>query len=288
MFYIYKFEDNLIEKCINLSIFSSIESINQLFDFIKENIKYLKEIKEIIKTLHKNETIDIFINKGIFLLSLKKINESKINPKTKIYYYLLVQTLIKIKWKFYQIDELLSTEINHNFIDEVYFNYIIIPIIEKNNIKYNTVNNKNENLISILSKYDSKYWEYLLKTLGQNFEQTDEYSLEELIMEFKAKNKYISYELCDKIKNIILETRIKYESKIDDNNFFNNLPDYPINIYNKKNIQDWSKSKRTLSSINKIEFLPEALAVIDRANKIQEGNRLRYAQYIPIILILLS
>ena len=107
-------------------------------------------------------------------------------------------------------------------------------------------------------------------------------------MEFKAKNKYISYELCDQIKNIILKARIKYESKIDDNTFFSNLPDYPINMYNKKNIQDWSKSKRTLSSINKIEFLPEALAVIDRANKIQEGNRLRYAQYIPIILILLS
>ena len=79
----------------------------------------------------------------------------------------------------------------------------ITQFIEKNKISYNSKNNKNENLINILSHYESKYWEYLIKELGQlqNYGDLDEYSLDDLLLELKEKNKGFSDELSQKLKN---------------------------------------------------------------------------------------
>lgn len=154
-------------------------------------------------------------------------------------------------------------------------------------MSYNSINNKNENLIQILTKYESKYWEYLIKKLAQeqNYENINEYSLDNLILELQDKNKEFPKELSEKLKNIILKIRIIYNSKIETND---DLSKIPINLFEKENIQKWSISKRTLTSINNEEFLPEVLAIIDRANVLNEGYHIRDVQFISILLIILS
>ena len=290
-FYTYDFDDSLIEKTIKLSIFTDFENLNQLFKYLNENKSYLDEIKKVIYELEKNDSIETFKNKSIIVFSEKKISNYSFHSELKKIYLLIVECLIKNNWKLYQIDEFLSKKIKFNSFDEInesYIKNVIIPIIDKNKIEYNSKNNKNENLITILSKYENKHWEYLLKLLGQeqNFGNIDLYSLDNLLFELKEKNKDISHDICEKIKNIILEIRYKYNLKIEDS--LNDLPNYPINMYEKKDIQKWSKSKRTLSLINNEEFLSEILAIIDRANSLQEGHHIREVQFISILLILLS
>ena len=287
-FYIYNFDDNLIEKMINLSLFSNIEEINKIFDFLKDNEIYLNDIKNVISKLNKDDSTEIFINKSILSFSLKKISESNVNPKFKDFYLLLIESLIKIKWKLYQIDELLSKEIKFDTtLKESELKDILINVIEKNNIFYDSKNNKNENLIKILTQYESKYWEYLIKELAQiqNSGSLDEKSLENLILELKEKNKDFSDELSQKIKNFIMKLRYLYNKKIEDDK---SLPDYPIKNYEKKDIQKWSKSKRTQSLINNEEFLPEAIAIINRAVELEENHNLRDVQIISVLLIFFS
>ena len=85
-----------------------------------------------------------------------------------------------------------------------------------------------------------------------------------------------------------MEIRYKYNCKIETNDGINNLPSYPLNAYEKEDIQKWAKSQRTLSLIKSESFLSEALAIIDRANYLVEGHRIREVQFISILLILLS
>ena len=290
---IYDFDDSLIEKVIKLSIFSPLETLNKLFDYLNENKLYLNEIKKVINELSKDDTIEVFKNKAIMMFSQEKVSNYSFDGKIKNIYLLIVECLMKINWKLYQIDELLSKKIKlteKNEINESYCKDVLIPIIEKQKISYDSKNNKNENLITILSKYESKYWEYLINELAQeqNFGNMNEYSLDNLIIELKERNKDISNDLCEKLKNIILKIRYNYNNKIQTNNGEIKLPNYPINAYEKEDIQKWAKSKRTLSSIKNEEFLSEALAIIDRANFSVEGHRIREVQFISILLILLS
>jgi len=287
-FYLYNFEDSLIENIIHLPIFSKYDNIIQIFDYLKENTKYLIEIKNILNSLNKNDTLESFKNKTILIFSEKIISKYNLSLKLKSFYILITDCLLKLNWKLYQVEELISKEIKiDNTIDETYFKNIIIPIIEKNKILYNSKNNKNENLIQILTRYESKYWEYLIKKLAQehNYGNINENSLDNLISELQEKNKEIPKELSEKIKNIILKIRFIYNSKIETTDGLSKLP---INLFEKENIQKWSKSQRTLTLINNEEFLPEALAIIDRTNVLNEGYHIRDVQFISILLIILS
>ena len=64
----------------------------------------------------------------------------------------------------------------------------------------------------------------------------NQYSLDNLLIELKERNKDFSNDFCEKIKNIILEIRYKYNCKIETNDGINNLPSYPLNAYEKEDI----------------------------------------------------
>lgn len=121
--------------------------------------------------------------------------------------------------------------------------------------------------------------------IEQKLKGIDEKDLNTMIIQLKEKNNNnkISESLISTIKNLIEKTRFYY------NSYSQSISNKRINQFSSEDILKWAKSQNTINQIKNENFLPEALAVVDRALEIiTNGHRIRNVQLASIFLILIS
>lgn len=121
--------------------------------------------------------------------------------------------------------------------------------------------------------------------IEQKLKGIDENNLETMIEQLRNKNNSkLEENLLIKVKGLIEKTRYCFNSKSK-----SGISNKRINQYLAQDILNWRKSEITIKLINKENFLPEAMAVIDRALEIiTNGHRIRNVQLASIFLILTS
>ena len=273
--------DDLIEYFISLLDFQ--KNNNNLLLFLKNNKELEDEIFKICISLKKqiNSIVDL-LNKITLEYIKNKIGYSLGNINE-----LFILSFVKINWKIVDIITFLESDINFGDNDLYFLSTIIIPIIINNQISYESVNNKQENLINIFNNYAKEDWELMVKDLAieQKLKGIDENNLDTMIDLLRQLNKgKISENLIQKIKYLIQKTRYCFNTTSK-----TGISNKRISEYEEKEILDWANSIYTKNNINNEDFFPEALAVIDRVlEKDTNGHRIRNVQLASILIIILS
>ena len=287
------FINNIEDNCIELLLeYNNInDDFKKIMIFFKNNKNLEKDLiillNNAIKNIPNNKDIGTLINKLSIEYLKNKINFPSENTKDYETYVIFILAFINSNWSLNNICEFFNSKINLKRLNNDFLKRIIIPIIVNNKILFDSKNIKNENLISIFKKYDEDDLELMIKDLAieQKLKGIDENNLETMIEQLRNKNNSkLEENLLIKVKGLIEKTRYCFNSKSK-----SGISNKRINQYLAQDILDWRKSEITIKLINKENFLPEAMAVIDRALEIiTNGHRIRNVQLASIFLILTS
>ena len=298
----FNFCDKLIEHffgLIDIEFYNFDAGIYDFFEFIKENISLLENLKQIIFEVPKSTSFNSLIQKiKIIYVSKNCRDEYKMG---------FCHIFILNKWKLYNIQKFIKSKINlkpngdEDLIEE------IKKVIFQNELSFNTKAKEGCifggcNLINILEKYERKDWELAIKNLCviQKLEDKQQNDIDSLLNEIKEKNPNVSVDYLNKLKEYIQRIRKAYNSPIQglfSSNQYNidNISKDKISNFTKTDILNWSQSQRTKKLINEDEsFLIEALAIINRAyridtlSKTEYGYDVRDVQLLSILIMLLK
>ena len=267
------------------------DDFKKIMIFFKNNKNLEKDLfillNNAIKNIPNNKDIGTLINKLSIEYLKNKINFPSENTKDYETYVIFILAFINSNWSLNNIYKFFNSKINLKRLNNDFLKRIIIPIIVNNKILFDSKNIKNENLISIFKTYDEDDLELMIKDLAieQKLKGIDENNLETMIEQLRNKNNSkLEENLLIKVKGLIEKTRYCFNSKSK-----SGISNKRINQYLAQDILDWRKSEITIKLINKENFLPEAMAVIDRALEIiTNGHRIRNVQLASIFLILTS
>ena len=298
----FNFCDKLIEHffgLIDIEFYNFDAGIYDFFEFIKENISLLENLKQIIFEVPKSTSFNSLIQKIKILYVSKNCRDE--------YKMGFCRIFILNNWKLYNIQKFIKSKINlkpngdEDLIEE------IKKVIIQNELSFNTKAKEGCifggcNLINILEKYERKDWELAIKNLCviQKLEDKQQNDIDSLLNEIKEKNPNVSVDYLNKLKEYIQRIRKAYNSPIQglsSSNQYNidNISKDKISNFTKTDILNWSQSQRTKKLINEDEsFLIEALAIINRAyridtlSKTEYGYDVRDVQLLSILIMLLK
>ena len=289
-----------IEHLINLLSFDEVDNlkgIEQLFElYSNENEIYISFlIVSILKIKSVNSYDELIIQMKLFCIvnnNKKIINDKQLQEFCYVF--------LEINWPIKDIEEFIKNfnkKINNNELLK-----IITEEIKNKQLKLETRNNKNENIIDILNNHPEKDLELLIKQLcviQAIINKTTDNPIDDIINELKIRNNgQLSDEYLNQLKDIHKKIICKYNDYIT----FDSL-NKKIKNFEKMDIKKWAKSKYLEDFISKakkykddyIIFLIETLAVIYRAyqldtmsEKVPEGFKLRDVQLFSILIILLT
>ena len=293
----FDFSDELIEKFINLIEANFLEfgdGIKNFFEFIKENISLLEQIKSAIKKIHN---IISFIH---LILQIKYLYiEENCHDKNKIDF---CKRFIINGWKLFNIKKFIDTKMDLEPRGDEKLIKELQNEIFKNKLSFETKAKKgyifeNKNIIDIFAKCPRKDWELAVKNLCiiQKLGDKQQNDIDSLLKEIKEKNSDIKDNYLEKLKEYVQRIRKAYNCPIESSYYEEGISKDKISNFDKNDIKRWSESKRTKTLIKTEEsFLIEALAVINRAyhldtqSKCDGGYDIRDVQLLSVLINLLK
>ena len=293
----FTFCDELIEKfikMIDINFYQFGNNIQNFFEFIKENISLLDQLKSAISEIKEISSFQNLINQIKNLYIIKNCHD-----KNKINF---CKIFILNNWKLFNIKKFIDAEIdlepkgNEELIKEIQNVILINKLSFESKAKKGHIY-EGKNIIDIFAKCPRKDWELAIKNLCiiQKLGDKQQNDIDSLIEELKERNSDIENSYLDKLKEYIQRIRKAYNCPIECVSYEENISKDKISNFDKNDIIKWSKSKRTKDLIKNDEsFLIEALAVIngayhiDTQSKCDGGYDIRDVQLLSVLTMLLK